>query len=245
MDRHHRQVELRLPVLGQPVPRLRLLVPFRLFQPRSLQTTADSMYTAVSLASQSYFTSDTCPGDSFKLSNTNFCFNPVYTLNSVVSYISPGNGMTWGSWTNYAQCPLGSWMSGFAVRVEPKQGWGDDTALNAIKANCAARDGLQMATELIPGGGGGNYGSWTGYSACPAGKHVVAIALQVEGSQGVSDDTAANTFRGLCSDGTVLSHSNSNWGNWGSWSSWVRVEQAGAADCTSLNDVEVACCAKD
>jgi hypothetical protein len=38
--------------------------------------------------------------------------------------------------------------------------WTDDTALNAIQASCASRNGTQMATGLIPGGGGGNYGSW-------------------------------------------------------------------------------------
>jgi hypothetical protein len=67
---------------------------------------ADSMYTAVSVASQSYFTSDACPGESWKLSNTNFCFNPIYQLDSVVSYIRPGNGQQWGSWTNNAPVRL-------------------------------------------------------------------------------------------------------------------------------------------
>lgn len=134
------------------------------------KTTADTMYVAVSSAGQSYFTTDTCPGDSFKLSNTNFCFNPIYTLNSVVSYISPDLRGAWGSWTNYAQCPLGSWMNGFSARVQPYQGLSkDDTALNAVQASCATRNGTQMATNLIPGGGGGNFGSWLGYSMCPAG----------------------------------------------------------------------------
>ncbi|WIA34544.1 hypothetical protein OEZ86_012866 [Tetradesmus obliquus] len=221
------------------------------------KTTADTMYVAVSSAGQSYFTTDTCPGDSFKLSNTNFCFNPIYTLNSVVSYISPDLRGAWGSWTNYAQCPLGSWMNGFSARVQPYQGLSkDDTALNAVQASCATRNGTQMATNLIPGGGGGNFGSWLGYSMCPAGRHIVAIAMQVEPSQGAwSDDTAANTFAGLCSDGTVLTHTTTNFGSWSAWKYCptntavcafkVKVEQAGAADCTSLNDVEVACCAKD
>ncbi|KAF6254610.1 vitelline membrane outer layer protein I [Scenedesmus sp. NREL 46B-D3] len=223
------------------------------------KTTADSMFTAVSLASYSYFNNnDVCPGDSWKLANTNFCFNPVYSLNSVVSYIKPGNGQGWGSWTNYAQCPLGSWMSGFSARVQSYQGiWKDDTSLNAVRASCSSRGGTQIATGLIPGGNGaGNFGDWSPYSTCPAGKHVIAIAMQVEGWQRTADDTAANTFLGLCSDySTVLSHASPNFGSWSSWvycpantavcAFKVRVEQASAADCTSLNDIEVACCAKD
>lgn len=62
-----------------------------------------------------------------------------------------------------------------------------------------------------------------GYSMCPAGRHIVAIAMQVEPSQGAwSDDTAANTFAGLCSDGTVLTHTTTNFG---SWSAWVSKQQ--------------------
>lgn len=79
------------------------------------KTTADTMYVAVSSAGQSYFTTDTCPGDSFKLSNTNFCFNPIYTLNSVVSYISPDLRGAWGSWTNYAQVGCHASTAGHAA----------------------------------------------------------------------------------------------------------------------------------
>jgi hypothetical protein len=61
------------------------------------------MYTAVSLASSSYYTYDSCPGEATKLSYTNFCFDPQYALNGVVSYMSPGNGQQWGAWTNYAE----------------------------------------------------------------------------------------------------------------------------------------------
>lgn len=37
-----------------------------------------------------------------------------------------------------------------------------------------------------------------GYYNCPAGQHIVAFQMQVEGSQGPSDDTAANTVKVGC-----------------------------------------------
>jgi hypothetical protein len=68
------------------------------------KTTADSMYTAVRAGGSSAFNNnDLCPGDSWKLPNAVFCFNPVYTLGGVVNYIKPGNGQQWGAWTNFAQ----------------------------------------------------------------------------------------------------------------------------------------------
>jgi hypothetical protein len=61
------------------------------------------MFTAVSLAGMSYFTSDVCPGESWKLANTNYCFNPIYQLTANAVKLTPGNGGPWGDWTNFAQ----------------------------------------------------------------------------------------------------------------------------------------------
>jgi hypothetical protein len=70
----------------------------------SCKTTADSMYLAVRAGGGSAFNNnDACPGESWKLPNAQFCFNPVYQLGSVVSNVRPGNGQQWGAWTNYAQ----------------------------------------------------------------------------------------------------------------------------------------------
>lgn len=71
------------------------------------RATAAAMYTAVSLADQSYFTSDVCPGESIKLANTNYCFNPLYQLPNAAVKIKSNNGQIWGSWTSFAQ--VGGW----------------------------------------------------------------------------------------------------------------------------------------
>lgn len=219
------------------------------------KTTADAMYTAVRLGGESAFVADVCPDESWKLAATSYCFNPLYQSPGVVS-IRTGNGQQWGSWTNWAQCPVGSWMNGFSARVQSAQGfWYDDTALNAVRATCSNEVGTQTAAGLIPSGGGGQTGSWQGYSTCPPGRHITAMRLQVEGSQGPADDTAANTLKVRCSDGTTeLSHSSPGWGGWSGWVSCpvgtavcafkVKIEQPGAADPTALNDIELACCRK-
>jgi hypothetical protein len=79
----------------------------------SCKSTADTMYTTVRAVSQSYFTTDTCWDESWKLSNAGFCFNTVYTLTANTNHPSgradvvtnglkrPGNGQQWGTWANY------------------------------------------------------------------------------------------------------------------------------------------------
>jgi hypothetical protein len=55
-----------------------------------------------------------------------------------------------------------SFLSFLSFFLFSLQGWSrDDTALNAVRVRCSGRDGVQTATDLIPGGlGGGNFGSW-------------------------------------------------------------------------------------
>jgi hypothetical protein len=71
----------------------------------SCRGTAETMYAAVSVGGQGAWrtSSKACTGESYKLATADFCFEPVYTLNGIVSYIKPGNGQDWGSWTNFAQ----------------------------------------------------------------------------------------------------------------------------------------------
>ena len=71
----------------------------------SCRTTAETMFAAVSVGGQRAWTSSfkACTGDAYKLATADFCFEPVYRLNGIVSYIRPGNGREWGTWTNFAQ----------------------------------------------------------------------------------------------------------------------------------------------
>eukprot|EP00775_Hariotina_reticulata_P012756 gene12756-12885_t len=197
---------------------------------------------------------ETCYGDSWKLSNTNFCFNPKYVLtaddsasSAPLPVISVTNGQSWGSWSNFAQCPPNSWASGFNARVQSRQGiWRDDTALNAISIRCTNSSGAQTATDVRPHNGW--VGDWWGYYNCPVGQHIVGFQMQVEGSQGPADDTAANTVKVRCSGGGELVHTTTNWGTWGSWAQCpsgtavcavkVKIEQNGVADPTALTDAQ-------
>ena len=44
----------------------------------------------------------------------------------------------WGYWypTHEEECPRGWFINGFRVRFEPRQGKGDDTALNGLMIRC-------------------------------------------------------------------------------------------------------------
>jgi hypothetical protein len=67
------------------------------------------MYASVRAGGGSAFNNnDACPGESWKLPSATFCFNPVYQLGGVVSYVRPGNGQQWGAWTNLAAVGGGS-----------------------------------------------------------------------------------------------------------------------------------------
>ncbi|XP_056425630.1 vitelline membrane outer layer protein 1 homolog [Hyla sarda] len=94
----------------------------------------------------------------------------------------------WGDWTYVSWCPSGNLIS-FALKVEPPQGKGDDTAANNIMMQCSDH-------TILGGNGGpwGNYGSWSGI--CPGG--ICGIQTRVEGSQGKGDDTALNDVRFEC-----------------------------------------------
>lgn len=219
----------------------------------SCKSTANTMYTAVYLADSSYHTYDACPGDSYKLANTNFGFNPVYTLDAGVSKIKPDRRGGFGAWTNFALCPSNTWMNSFSARVEPNQYASDDTALNALRATCSNSTGTVVATGVSPHNGW--WGNWYSAGSCPAGSHVIAIRTQVESYLGTwGDDTSSNAVQGLCSNGQVLSHWTNNWGSWSNWvycptgkavcGFSIRIEQEGVVDDTAMNDLELACCTK-
>eukprot|EP00727_Mastigamoeba_balamuthi_P010573 m51a1_g6138 hypothetical protein (778) ;mRNA; r:258182-268096 len=45
---------------------------------------------------------------------------------------------SWGEWSQWFECPAGTAVSGIRTRVEPRQGTGDDTALNADHLLCTS-----------------------------------------------------------------------------------------------------------
>ena len=47
-----------------------------------------------------------------------------------------GEGLDWGEWGRWMECPKGQFICGIQTRVEPKDG--DDTALNDIRHQCCS-----------------------------------------------------------------------------------------------------------
>ncbi|XP_007231065.3 vitelline membrane outer layer protein 1-like [Astyanax mexicanus] len=173
-----------------------------------------------------------------------------------VGIITVGNGQRWGSWGIREMCPLGTYATGFSLRVESNQGvQRDDTALNGIALRCTAprTASSSIINYSTAQSNSGSWGQWTQNKWCTSGQ-MVAFQLRVEPYKGVwSDDTAANNIRFKCSGGDVLEGNGMSWGSWGSWSSncagrgicgiETKVEAPqGPRDDTALNDVRLYCC---
>ncbi|XP_040198027.1 vitelline membrane outer layer protein 1-like [Rana temporaria] len=163
--------------------------------------------------------------------------------------ISVNNGGGWGDWGWMDTCPSGTVATGFELKVEKPQGNGDDTALNAIKLLCTRPGDRYVQAQIMSKQGG--WGNWNGYQWCPSG-YLISFALQVEGSQGDGDDTAANNIMFQCSDNNILTGYGGGWGTFGSWSGKchsgicgirTKVERdQGKGDDTAMNDVVFRCC---
>jgi hypothetical protein len=161
-------------------------------------------------------------------------------------------GGPWGEPGAAVYCPPGTYAGAFQQRVEPSQGAGDDTALNAIRLYCYDRYG---GSESVVDSWDGVWGTWGNRVACStAGSFIVAGILKVEGQQYGGDDTSANAAAFYCNDGTLLQTDNE--GPWGDWVyPWTGcgpneavcgarsvVEPPINGDDTALNAVYLYCC---
>lgn len=170
--------------------------------------------------------------------------------NDQVTTLESGKGGQWGTWTRPIYCPPGSWATGYTMRVEPDQGRGDDTALNAVALYCRDRNGRDMG-RISPHPG--FWGNWVEGSSCPQGAFITHFQLKVENPQGSGDDTAANSVAFWCSNNQRIEASGGGWGNFGGWQGGfqnaaicgvrAKVEpQQGRGDDTALNDLEFTWC---
>uniref|UniRef100_A0A8C5MBH2 Vitelline membrane outer layer protein 1 n=1 Tax=Leptobrachium leishanense TaxID=445787 RepID=A0A8C5MBH2_9ANUR len=158
------------------------------------------------------------------------------------------NGGIWGVWGPMDVCPEGTKAAGFKLKVEPRQGPGDDTALNGISLSCVDPD-FQLIKEVTSTVG--PWGVWSSVYWCPNG-YLQAFCLRVEKSQGAGDDTAANNIMFKCTGGQIIEGNGLNFGNYGDWSdscvygidgvkSRVEPSQGGIKDDTALNDAQFRC----
>lgn len=172
--------------------------------------------------------------------------------NDITAVINAPNATPWGGWSTAVYCPRGTYVGGYAMRVEPPVGRGDDTALNAVALYCYDRAG-NMIQRIVPHPG--HWGNWGEGANCPRGSYAQAFKLKVESPIGSGDDTAANSVIFGCSNGSVIEASGG--GQWGTWTqNWLtgppnsaicgvraKVEAPiGSGDDTALNDLEFSWC---
>jgi hypothetical protein len=171
-------------------------------------------------------------------------------------YKFPSNATNWGGWTGWKFCPVGMYVEGANLKVEGRQGRGDDTSLNRVSLRCAPKDKTQTSS-ITPGGAGG-WGSWGATKICPGYAFVTSFNAKNESRQGRGDDTAMNDLIFRCSNNHTLFSSNGGpWGNWngtlngGSTQGEVRrvcgiqiqIEpNQGRGDDTAANNVGLAFC---
>jgi len=174
----------------------------------------------------------------------------------VVGYRTIGSG-TWGSWQEcYEFCPAGTYAYSVALRSEPTQGSGDDTAMNGIRLQCYNRsNGAYQGYITSHTGYWGNWLARVVTNPFAAGNPIVGGKMKIEPPQGSrTDDTAANAVQMKSRNGVwIQPDANTAWGSWNGETSCpsnsavcgvkTRVEPTqGNGDDTALNGVALACC---
>ncbi|XP_069805591.1 vitelline membrane outer layer protein 1 homolog [Dendropsophus ebraccatus] len=164
-------------------------------------------------------------------------------------YSSVPNGGNFGDWGTLHECPSGSRLTGFYMKVDRKTVTVDNSAVNAIFLFCTdISTGNRVGTVTSAGG---NFGTDGPEYNCKPGTYVVAFALSV-GKKNSFDDTGINNFRFKCSDGTTITGDGMPWGIWGGWSdkcpngmSAIKTrfqhDQGPFKDDTALNDAQFLC----
>ena len=145
----------------------------------------------------------------------------------------------WGLWKH---CSEGHHVMGMRLKIEPSQGRGDDTALNAIRLTCTDGEELVSAEK--------QWGDPQEYTQS-ADRTIVGVQLRSEPHLG-PDDTSANGIRFKDGEGNTYSPGDGYWGDWGDWASCPAgavivgfrtyvVPNLGSGDDTALERVQFKC----
>ncbi len=108
------------------------------------------------------------------------------------------NGELWGNWAKMDECPSESFAYAFRVKIEKKQGRGDDTAANGIQLKCRKNSSNQEQNNKIISSAEGPWGTWRDWHECGDNQFLYAYQSRIEKYQGRGDDSALNGFRFAC-----------------------------------------------
>jgi hypothetical protein len=170
-------------------------------------------------------------------------------LSIKTGYVTIAEGF-WGTWLKSYDAPKGYLACGMALRDEPGQGWGDDSAVNAIKLIYCKIDKWDQQQEVYLNRG--IWGIWQPDVKCPKNHFINGVQAKLEGQQGSGDDTALNGLRIKCQDPKLDSEPevrSLEYGGWGNWLDWVEYpgsyicggqvrfeDDQGKGDDTALNE---------
>lgn len=172
---------------------------------------------------------------------------------------SPNNLNFGGNW--YMEvCPYGTYVSGMQAAIEPAQGGGDDSAMEALRLFCSNFDGDVITSIEIKDSS--SFGYWGDRVDCPIGAHAKSFRARAESRQGGDDDTGMNSVEFECGkpndESTTETIRPSNERYWGSWSSRKSVSgkaicgvegkiepSQGSGDDTGLHSLEFIFCGYD
>jgi len=170
----------------------------------------------------------------------------------IVGYIHSPRITKWGVWGEYEYCPPCSHAKGFQLKVEPKQGNYDDTALNAVRLICNDPSSTAITSSQ------GKWGDWGQKLNCPGAGKLFAAEFKTEKYRKIQDDTAANNVMFECGDASLYGNIKieASGGKWGKWFGYgkcapdsyicgikTQVEpDQGSGDNTALNNIDFACC---
>lgn len=119
-----------------------------------------------------------------------FCGEP---LDEGTIHVTSTEG-TYGNWGGIFVCPQGSYINGFALRVETN-GIDDETATNNVRFYC------NNSPESYIEGDGLGFGIWRDSRRCAMTEALCALQTQVQEPQGLLiDDSSLNNIAAECCD---------------------------------------------